>query len=88
MFLLIDISKPVMDWGVSLLVLWLSDPLLPPVYSSFVPPLHYLKHQFIIFSYLLCGCGERETHMLGVWGALQHLFSTQGIGLGIMSLVC
>lgn len=78
MFLLIDISKPVMDWGVSLLVLWLSDPLLPPVYSSFVPPLHYLKHQFIIFSYLLCGCGERETRMLGVCVGITASFLHSG----------
>lgn len=39
MFLLVGISNLAMDWGISLLVLWLSDPLLPPVSGTFVPPL-------------------------------------------------
>lgn len=78
MFLLLGISKPAMDWGVSLLVLWLSEPLLPLVSSSFVPPLHYLKHQFIIFCYLLCGCGERESHVLGACVGIAASFLHSG----------
>lgn len=88
MFLLIGISKPAMNWGVSLLVLWLSDPLLPPVSSSFAPPLHFLKN---ILSYLVICCVDvgkgKHTCWVYVW-ALQHLFSTQGVGLGTMSLIC
>lgn len=51
-----------MDWGGFLLVLWLSHPLLPPVSSSFVPPLHLKKKNSLSYLVICCvdvGKGKR-----------------------------
>lgn len=78
MFLLIGILKPAMDWGVSFLVPWLSNLLLPPVSGSFVPSLLKKKKKKESLSHLLICCVDvgdgKHTCWVHVW-MLQSILS-------------